>query len=81
MLARMCRKGNPSTLIVGLQICAATLENSMQGTQNIQNRTTTWPSDSTPSHISENENTNLKKHMHSNAQSSIYNKPRHVSSN
>ena len=30
MLARMWRKGNPLTLLVGMQIGAATLENSME---------------------------------------------------
>ena len=30
MLARMWRKGNPPTLLVGMQASAATLENSMR---------------------------------------------------
>ena len=34
MLARLWRKGNPSTLLVGMQIGAATVENSMEFPQN-----------------------------------------------
>ena len=40
MLARMRRKGNPSALLVGMQIAAATMENSMEVPQKIKNRTT-----------------------------------------
>ena len=40
MLARMQRKGNPPTLLVGMQAGATTLENSMQVPQNVENRTT-----------------------------------------
>lgn len=51
---------------------ARTVENSMEVTQNAKNRTTTWPSNSTPGYISEkNKNTNLKRHIHSNVHISI----------
>ena len=37
VLERMWRKWNPSTLLVGMQTCAATVENSMQFPQKIKN--------------------------------------------
>ena len=40
MLARMQRKGNPLTLLVGMQTGAATLENSMEVPQKVKNRGT-----------------------------------------
>ena len=36
MLARMWRKGNPPTLLVGMQAGAATLENSVEVPQNLK---------------------------------------------
>ena len=36
MLARMQRKGNPPTLLVGMQAGAATLENSMEVPQKVE---------------------------------------------
>ena len=50
MLARMWRKG--STLLVRMEIGAATVEDSTEVSQNTKNGTTTWPSNSTPGHIS-----------------------------
>ena len=38
MLARMWRKGNPPTLLVGMQAGAATLANSMEVPQKVENR-------------------------------------------
>ena len=38
MLVRMWRKGNPLTLLVGMQTGAATLENSMEVPQTVKNR-------------------------------------------
>ena len=65
MLARMRRKGNPSALLVGMQISAATMENSMEVPQKIKNRTTLWFSNSTFGYSSkEIQNTNLKGYMH-----------------
>ena len=40
MLARMGRKGNPLTLLVGMQAVAATLENSMEVPQKVESRAT-----------------------------------------
>ena len=38
----MWRKGNPCVLLAGVQIGAATMENSMAVPQKIKNRTTIW---------------------------------------
>ena len=40
VLARMWRKGDPYTLLVGMYIGIATMENSMEVPQKIKNRTT-----------------------------------------
>ena len=40
MLERMRRKGNPPTLSVGMQAGAATLENSIEVPQKVENRAT-----------------------------------------
>ena len=40
MLGRMWRKGNPSTLLVGMYIGAATVENSMEVSQKTKKRIT-----------------------------------------
>ena len=39
MLAKMQRKGNPLTLLMGMQTGAAILENSMEVPQKVKNRT------------------------------------------
>ena len=39
ILARMQRKGNPLTLLVGIQTDTATLENSIQVPEKVKNRT------------------------------------------
>ena len=43
MLERMWRNGNPLALLVGMQIGAATLENSVEVPQKIKNRPTYDP--------------------------------------
>ena len=49
-----------------------TVENSMQVSQSTKNRTTIWPSYSTPGYIfKRNKNTNSKRYMHPNVHSSI----------
>ena len=51
--------------MVGVQIGAATVENSMKFPQKIKNRTAFWPSDPTSGNISEEtQNTNCKEYMH-----------------
>ena len=48
------------------------MENGMEVSQKIKNRTTMWSSNSTPEYISEeNENTNLKRYVYLNVHSSI----------
>ena len=51
MLARMWRKGNPLTLLVGIQTDTATLENSMEVPQEVKNRATLQPSNYTTGHL------------------------------
>ena len=72
MLVRTQRKGNPRTLLVGMQTDVATVENSMEISQKTKNRSTVWPRNSTPGYISKKkENTNLKRYMCPNVHSSI----------
>ena len=52
MLARMRRKENPLARLVGMQTGAATLENSVEVPQKIQNRTTLQSSNSTARNLS-----------------------------
>ena len=47
LLARLWRKGNPSTLLVGIQTGAATVENSMEFPQKNKNGTAFRSSNST----------------------------------
>ena len=54
----MFRKRNPCTLLVGMSIGAATMENSTEVPQKTKNRATIWSNNSTPGYLSkENENT------------------------
>ena len=75
MLSRIWEKRSPCTLLVGMQIAAATMENIMVVPQKTENRTTTRSSYSTPGYTSRKEkNSNSKKCMHPNIHSStIYN--------
>ena len=64
-MVRMCREGNPSALLVGMQTGAATVENSREFPQKSKDGTAFWPSDSTAWNISkETQNSNLKEHKH-----------------
>ena len=57
--------GNPHTLLVGMQIGTATMENSMEISQKIKNRNTIRPSYSTTGYLSkELEINNSKRLMH-----------------
>ena len=68
----MWRKGNPSTLLMGMLIGAAAVENSKEVFQKAKNRTALWPSSSIPGCISEdNENTGLKRYTHPSVHNSI----------
>ena len=55
------RKGNPNTVLVGMQIGAATMENSMEVPQKIKHRTTIQPSNSTPGIYSKKMKTLIRK--------------------
>ena len=72
VLARMWRKGKPSTLLVGLQTGAATVKNSMEFPQKTENGTAFVPSNSTAGIIpEESRDTNSKEPKHPNVHSSI----------
>ena len=61
----MWREGNPSELLVGMQIGAATVESSLELPQKIKNGTVLILSDSTSGNLpKETQNTNLKEYMH-----------------
>ena len=72
----MWRKGNLRSLLVGVQIGAATMENIMEFLQKIKNGTALWPSDSTSGYLPEDsQNTYSKKYMQLYVHCSIiYNK-------
>ena len=60
----MWRKENSYALLVGMQIGAATVENSMEIPQKKKNGSAFWPSNPTSENISEEtQNTNSKEHM------------------
>ena len=61
MLERMWWKGDTCTLLGGMQIVAATVENSMEISQKNKNRTTIWPSNSTPGYMFEKRKTLIQK--------------------
>ena len=50
MLERVWRKGNPPTLLVGMQTSTATMENSVEIPSKTGNRTALWPSNPTAGH-------------------------------
>ena len=71
MLARMRRKGNPHTLLVGMQAGAATLKNSMEVLQKVKNRDTLCPSNYTTKHLPKgHKHSDPNGYMHPNAYSS-----------
>ena len=50
MLERVWRKGNPLTLLVGMQTSTATMENSVEIPLKTKNRIAIWPSNPTAGH-------------------------------
>ena len=71
MLVRMWRKGNPPTLLVGMQAGAVTLENTMDVPQEVENRATLQPSNCTTGYLPQRYKcSNLKGHLHLNVHSS-----------
>ena len=72
MLVRMWRKGNPLTLLVGMQAGVATLENSMGVPQDFKNRATLRPSNCPTGYLPQRYRRSKKKgHMHPSVHSSI----------
>ena len=68
----MWRKGNPSALLLGAQIGAVTMENSMEFPQETKNGTAFSPSDPIAGIIFyESLNSNSKEPMYPNVHSSI----------
>ena len=57
---------------IGGNINSTTVEDSMEVLQKIENETTIWYNNSTPGHLSkENENTNSKRYLHPHVHCSI----------
>ena len=62
-LQRVQRKGNPLTLLVGMQTSTVTTENSVEIPLKIENRTAIWPSNPTAKHIPQGTQ-NWKRHRY-----------------
>ena len=76
MLERVWRKGNPLTLLVGMQTSTATMENSVEISLKTGNRTAIWPSNPTSGHTHWG-NQIWKRHVHPNFhRSTVYNNRR-----
>ena len=60
----MWRKGNPCALLVGVQIGAATMENTMEAPQKIKNYHMIQQFHFSVDLSEENENTNSKRYFH-----------------
>ena len=71
MLERVWRKGNPLTLLVGMQTSTATVENSVEISWKTGNRTAIWPSNPTSWHTHWG-NQIWKRHVHPNVHRSIF---------
>ena len=72
MLVGIWRKENPPTLLVDMQTGAATLENSMEFPEIVENRTAIQFSNCISKYLHEEyESTNSKGYMHPNVYSSI----------
>ena len=61
MFVRMWRKGNPRTLLVGMQTGAATLETSMEVPQKVENRATLRPSNCTTGYLPQRYNIVIRR--------------------
>ena len=68
MLERAGRKRNSPTLLVGMKIGAATMENSMKGPQPTKNRVVIESSNPIPAQVF-GQNHNSKRYMHPNVHS------------
>ena len=73
MLERVWRKGNPLTLLVGMQTSTAITENSVEIPLKNGYRTAIWPSNSTAGHT-HGGNQNWERHMYPNVhRSTVHN--------
>ena len=63
MLERAWRKGNPLTLLVGMQTSTATMENSVEIPLKTGNRTVIWPRNPTAGHTHRG-NQKAKRHVY-----------------
>ena len=62
MLVRVWRKGNPPTLLVGIQIGTSDMENRMEVSQKIKNTVGIRSGNSPAGHLSgKDENSNFKR--------------------
>ena len=76
MLARMRRKGNPPTLLVGMQAGADTPENSTDVPQKVKNRATLQSSNCTIRYLPKGYKcSDLKGHLNNNVYSSNVHNP------
>ena len=81
MLARMWRNGNSLAMLVGMQIGAATLENSVEGPQKIKNRITLQPINGTSRNLSKGySSADAQGHMYPNVYSSSFDKSQIIQS-
>ena len=71
MLERVWRKGNPLTLLVGMQTSTATMENNVEIPLKTGNRTVIWPSNPTAGHTHWG-NKNWKRHVYPNVLTVFY---------
>ena len=63
MLARMWKRRKSFALLMGMQVCAATVESRMEFPHKIKNGYAFWPSYPSPGKVSEGtENPNLNEH-------------------
>ena len=71
MLVRKQRKGNHLTLLVGMQASTATLENSMEVSQEVNNRAILCPSNCTTRYLLKGyKHSDPKGHLHPNVYNS-----------
>ena len=61
MLERVQRKGNPLTLLVGMQTSTVTMENSVEIPLKTRNRNAIWPSNPTAGHTT--KETRIERHI------------------
>ena len=67
----MGRRRNPLTLLVGMEVGTATLENSVEVPQKVETRATLWPSNCTTGYLPPRyKRGDLKGHLHPNVYSS-----------